>query len=172
MRRGLGFLVKLGQYGGAESKTYTGDVSEIKIMHGKDKKTTYESSTTTIWLTDCGNGNVPFGWALVEIAPEDDLPALKQWCKQQQVSSPESADFQQKLSEIKTAMVKKKAAIAQEKAEQEAKRRAEEQAEQQKAAELAAMSAGERMAVEIIGKLESVRAKDVGNTAVGEAKPV
>ncbi len=167
---GNAFLAKLGQYGGAESKTYTGNVAEIKIMHGKDKKTTYESSTTTIWLTDCGNGNVPFGWALVEIAPEDDLPALKKWCGQQQASLPDSAALQQKLSEIRTAMAKRKAAIVQEKAEQEAKRQAEEQAAQQRAEEIAAMPKGERVAVEITGKLESVRAKDVGNTAVGEVK--
>lgn len=146
---GNAFLVKLGQYGGAESKTYTGNVAEIKIMHGKNKKPTYESSTTTIWLTDCGNGNVPFGWALVEIDPEDDLTVLKKWCGQQQASLLDNAALQQKLSEIKTEMAEKKAVIAQEKAEQEAKRQAEEQAAQQKAAELAAMSPAELLLNEI-----------------------
>lgn len=165
------FLLQLGQYGGAESKTYS-DVARIKIMHGKKLPPTIESTTTTIWLTDCGNGtsNQPFGWILVEINPEKDIPTLKQWCVQQQAIFPNIEIIKQKLSALKQAVEEKKAALAKQQAEKKAKRLAEEAEAKLKAKELAAMPIGKRIGIELSTLLNNVKIKDVGASVIAEVK--
>ncbi|MBK9444462.1 MAG: type III-A CRISPR-associated RAMP protein Csm5 [Comamonadaceae bacterium] len=83
-------LVRLGRYGGAESKTLSGDgVAQIKIMEGKGadgkNKFSFQSHTKTVWLAaenDKANKHLlPFGWALVEIDPTQDEPVIFEWCK-------------------------------------------------------------------------------------------
>jgi CRISPR-associated protein Csm5 len=64
------FLLRLGRYGGAESKTLDG-VRSIKIMQGPGKPPKYQHESTTVWLaaddrTQQG-GMLPFGWILVEL---------------------------------------------------------------------------------------------------------
>ncbi len=172
---GDAFFVKLGQYGGAESKTYSGGVARIEIRHGKNKRPTYESTTTTIWLADCGDGNcLPFGWALVEIDPQGDLPALKTWCERQtglkQKVTKWETDARERKRLAEEQIAQKKAKIGQEKAEQEAKRQAEEQAIREREEKMAAMSHGERTAEKIIEKLKGVRQGSAGDAAVSDAK--
>lgn len=80
------FLVRLGRYGGAKSKTLSGDdVASIKIMQGKGQKPTFESTTKTVWLAAQDENEskhlLPFGWAIVEIDPKEDSPTLKMWCE-------------------------------------------------------------------------------------------
>jgi CRISPR-associated protein Csm5 len=83
---GDAFLIRLGRYGGAESKTLSGeDVASIKIMGAKGQPPTYESTTKTVWLAAQHDNEqkhlLPFGWAVVEIDPEEgDSPELKAWC--------------------------------------------------------------------------------------------
>ncbi|QLQ25211.1 MAG: hypothetical protein HZT41_10350 [Dechloromonas sp.] len=76
---GRAMLIRLGRYGGAESKTLSGDgVAQIKIMEGKGpdgkSRSSFQSTTKTFWLA-AQNANdqkhlIPFGWALVEIDPK------------------------------------------------------------------------------------------------------
>lgn len=84
---GKAFLVRMGRYGSADSKTLTGEgVASIKIMQGKGQQPTFESTTKTVWLAAQYETDqkhlIPFGWAVVEIDPQEDSPSLKQWCEQ------------------------------------------------------------------------------------------
>lgn len=89
LEKGDAFLIRLGRYGGAESKTLTGkDVAKIKIMEGKGpdgrNRFSFQSKTKTVWLAaehEFGqNDLIPFGWAVVEIDPVGECADLKQWC--------------------------------------------------------------------------------------------
>ena len=84
------FLVRLGRYGGAESKTLSGEgVAQIKIMEGKGQdgkiRSSMQSTTKTIWLAgehfDAQKHLLPFGWALIEVDPGNDGVAIENWCK-------------------------------------------------------------------------------------------
>ena len=89
LQSGAVFLVRLGRYGGAESKTLSGQgVAQIKIMEGKDENNRQRSSllseTKTVWLAaehdQAQAHSLPFGWALVEVNPETDESAIRDWC--------------------------------------------------------------------------------------------
>jgi CRISPR-associated protein Csm5 len=91
LEKGDAFLIRLGRYGGAESKTLTGDgVASIKIMEGKGpdgrNRFSFQSKTKTVWLAaqqeDQQERLIPFGWAVVEIDPVGECESLKQWCSQ------------------------------------------------------------------------------------------
>lgn len=80
------FLIRLGRYGGAESKTLSGDgVAQISIMQGQGPRPIFQSTTKTVWLAgeqrDAQNHLLPFGWALVEVDPGTDDAAIENWCK-------------------------------------------------------------------------------------------
>lgn len=86
LHNGTAFLIRLGRYGGAESKTLSGKgVAKIKIMQGPGKQPTYEEQTLTVWLATSQNitnsKGLPFGWAIVEINPSTENTALKNWCQ-------------------------------------------------------------------------------------------
>ena len=138
MDAGQAMLVRLGRYGGAESKTLTG-AADIKIMQGKGQQPKYMSTTKTVWLAAETEGEqknmLPFGWAIVEIDPEGELPQLRAWCQQQTQSRPDMnalrADFeaekaeaarrkeaQQKEAEVRAAQI----AAAQAQAEERQRR--------------------------------------------------
>jgi CRISPR-associated protein Csm5 len=80
LEQGLVMLVCLGKFGGAETKTLT-NVSAINIPQ---KHTTLPKSTT-YWFAaptpESEKALIPFGWALVEIDPQEDRPLLKAWCE-------------------------------------------------------------------------------------------
>jgi CRISPR-associated protein Csm5 len=86
------FLIRLGRYGDAETKTLS-KVAQIKILEERDlitrkQKFSFQQFTKTIWLAaehpaTCRLDMLPFGWALVEINPQQDLPELKAWCAAQ-----------------------------------------------------------------------------------------
>ncbi|MBM9536302.1 type III-A CRISPR-associated RAMP protein Csm5 [Desulfobulbus alkaliphilus] len=91
---GKAMLVRLGKYGGAESKTLTG-VAEIKIMKGKaagKQEFEFLNKTKTFWFAapkaEQQKEMLPFGWVLVEITPQGELPQLKAWCDQQVYNRP------------------------------------------------------------------------------------
>jgi CRISPR-associated protein Csm5 len=113
------FLVRLGGSGGAESKTLRGDdVSSIKIMQGKGMPAKYMSETKTVWLAaDSINqrGDMyPFGWALVELDPQADLPQLQSWCVAESAQYPDMRTVREQHQADKLAAEHaKKAAIAQ-----------------------------------------------------------
>lgn len=130
-------VVRLGRYGGAESKTLSGeDVAKIKIMAGRrpdGKPDSYFSShTKTVWVaaetTAARSGLMPFGWALVEIGYENDVPALQTWCQQQSQHHPDTqaarsrcALLQQKVQEQRAAAEKAQAARDREQAQEQAR---------------------------------------------------
>jgi CRISPR-associated protein Csm5 len=94
LRSGDAFLIRLGRYGGAESKTLSGEgVAQIKIMGAKGQPPTMEGTTKTVWLAAENENDqkhlLPFGWAVVEIDPKDDLPQLQAWCAAESKGRPD-----------------------------------------------------------------------------------
>lgn len=103
---GQAMLVRLGKYGGAESKTLSG-VAEIKIMKARvNGRQEYEflNKTKTFWFAatraEAQRNMLPFGWALVEISPHQDLPQLQAWCERQSSGRP---DMDTEYSQLATA---------------------------------------------------------------------
>lgn len=134
LHNGQAMLVRLGRYGGAESKTLSGEgVAQIKIMEGKGPdgrpKSSNQSTTKTVWLAaQTANDQkhlIPFGWALIEINPQHELPELKNWCDQEATQRP---DMQAIYAEFAGAQ----AAAIEQKNQQAAQRAAVEAAEQAK----------------------------------------
>lgn len=148
-------LMRLGKNGGAESKTLT-NLAQIKIMQGKGQKPAYESQTKTVWLAAQAeretHGLLPFGWALIEIDPQGDNAALKQWCSQNSGHLADTAAIMQKLAQMRQETVARKqaqqAAAEREAAEKAAQAEAERQAQAAREAELAAMPPEERFIAE------------------------
>ena len=146
LHTGQAMLVRLGRYGGAESKTLSGEgVAQIKIMEGKGPdgkpKSSNQSTTKTVWLAaQTANDQkhlIPFGWALIEINPQHEQPQLKAWCDQEATNRP---DMQAIYAEFATAQ----AAAIEQKNQQAAKREADE------AAELAKKEAEHRRAEQLL----------------------
>ena len=142
---GRALLVRLGRYGGAESKTLSGDgVAQIKIMQAKGTPPLYQSHTRTVWLAaghaDATRALIPFGWALVEIDPAGELPALRAWCDAQAAGRPDLAAARARLAAARQAALAERAAHEarqREAAAAEARRQAEAAA---RAAQLASLS--------------------------------
>jgi CRISPR-associated protein Csm5 len=102
LKTGEVFLVRLGRYGGAESKTLSGDgVAQISIMQGHGQRPIFQSTTKTVWLageqSDAQKHLLPFGWALVEVDPGTDDAAIEKWCKTWNSHSGETAGVSTQL---------------------------------------------------------------------------
>jgi CRISPR-associated protein Csm5 len=142
---GDAFLIRLGRYGGAESKTLSGDgVAQIKIMQGKGQPAVMQDSTKTVWLAaEFENDQkhlLPFGWAVVEIDPPADQPQLKAWCEAESKGRPDMAKLRRQFEADKASALKLKAEMAAQVAAREATRQAELAAAEQRVQALAAMS--------------------------------
>lgn len=154
---GDAFLVRLGRYGGADSKTLSGEgVAHIKIMGARGEPPSFQGSTKTVWLaaefeTDQKH-LLPFGWAVVEIDPQGDLPQLEAWCEAQSKGRPDMVQLRQQFDAEKLEARKRKAEMAAEAAVREAAKRAELLAAQQRALALAGMTDQEKL-------IESLRQK-------------
>lgn len=168
---GDAFLIRLGRYGGAESKTLSGEgVVSIKIMGarvGGKQEFTFESTTKTVWLAAEQENEqkhlLPFGWAVVEIDPqEDDSPALKAWCADQAKGRPDMAKIRQQFEVEKAVALKLKAELAAQAAQREATHQAEQLAAAQRAQALAAMSAQGQQIETLRQKCEELDAKITG----------
>jgi CRISPR-associated protein Csm5 len=136
LKTGKALLVRVGRYGGAESKTLT-EVANIKIMGKKvdgKQQHDFRSKTTTYWLAaqtaDDQKHLIPFGWALLEIDPQDDLPELRAWCDVQAKNRP---DMREKYASLALERAKAEQGAAQQIAEREAKLAAERQAAEESA---------------------------------------
>jgi CRISPR-associated protein Csm5 len=127
LKAGQALLVRLGRYGGAESKTLT-EVADIKIMGKQGQPPKYLPKTTTYWLAaqtaEDQKHLIPFGWALIEIDPQDELPELKTWCEAQSKNRP---DMREKYASLASDRAKAEREAAQQKAEREARLAAERQ---------------------------------------------
>jgi CRISPR-associated protein Csm5 len=146
LTQGDAFLIRLGRYGGADSKTLSGEgVAHIKIMGAKGQPPSFESTTKTVWLAAENEQEqkhlLPFGWAVVEIDPQEgDLPQLKARCEAQSQGRPDMTQLRQQFEADKQAALQQKAeqtALAVQRLEA---KKAEELAAQQHAEALANMS--------------------------------
>ena len=83
LEQGEVFLLRLGRYGDAETKTIK-DLARIKIMAGNGIPPSYKKKTTTIWLAADQEKQkrdlLPFGWALVEVNPQAENNAMRRLC--------------------------------------------------------------------------------------------
>lgn len=144
---GRAMLVRLGRYGGAESKTLT-DVADIKIMQGKGQPPKYMSQTKTVWLAaeneDAQKNMLPFGWAIVEIDPEGDLPQLRQWCEEQAKGRPNMAQLRASFEAEKAEVARKVKEAADAAAAHAAQAAAEQAAAEERARALQDMSEHQR----------------------------
>ncbi|MDR1647052.1 MAG: type III-A CRISPR-associated RAMP protein Csm5 [Zoogloeaceae bacterium] len=126
LEEGKAMLVRLGRYGGAESKTLT-QAAEIKIMGKQGQPPKYLPRTTTYWLAaqtaDDRKHLLPFGWAILEVDPQGDLPELKTWCESEAQNRPDIGEHYSALTAAKTIA---DARLAEQKLEHEAQRQAEE----------------------------------------------
>jgi CRISPR-associated protein Csm5 len=146
---GEAFLIRLGRYGGAESKTLSGDgVASIKIMGARvdgKQEFSFESTTKTVWLAAEQETDqkhlLPFGWAVVEIDPQEgDSPELKAWCIEQSKGRPDMAQIRQQFEEEKQAALTRKIELAALAAQREAARQAEQLAAIEREQALAEMT--------------------------------
>ena len=147
LNSGDAFLIRLGRYGGAESKTLSGEgVASIKIMGAKGQPPTFESTTKTVWLAAEQENDqkhlLPFGWAVVEIDPQEgDSPELKAWCADQANGRLDMAKIRQQFVAEKAAALKLKTELAAQAAQREAARQTEQLAAIQREQAMASMSA-------------------------------
>lgn len=152
LEQGAIMLTRLGKNGGAESKTIS-RFAQIKIMQGKGQKAKYEKQTKTIWLAAQSDkethGLLPFGWALIEIDPQSDNPALKQWCAHNGKHLIDTAAISAELTQRRKQAAERKQVQEQEQQRIEQEKQAAEAERQRQAAEqaaaLAAMSPEERL---------------------------
>lgn len=140
------FLVRIGRYGSADSKTLTGKgVASIKIMGGKGQPPTFESTTKTVWLAAQTENDqkhlIPFGWAVVEIDPQGDCPELQAWCQQQAQGRPSMAAHRAELAAQRQRAQEAKARMAAEGAAKAQAAEVERIVAEQRAQALARMSA-------------------------------
>jgi len=162
---GDAFLIRLGRYGGAESKTLSGEgVAQIKIMQGKGQPPVIQDSTKTVWLAAENEADqkhlLPFGWAVVEIDPQDgDLPQLKAWCQDQSKDRPDMAHLRLQFEADKQAALQQKAEQAALTAQRLAAKMAEELETRQRAARLTTLSAQGRLIEALRQKCEDWAAK-------------
>lgn len=145
LESGDAFLIRLGRYGGAESKTLSGEgVASIKIMGAKGQPPTFESTTKTVWLAaeheNDQRGLLPFGWAIVEIDPQGDLPELKAWCEQQARGRPDMAALREQFAADRLVAEQRKITERLEAEAREAARQAQQAAESARLLALSAMS--------------------------------
>ena len=142
---GEAFLVRIGRYGSADSKTLTGEgVASIKIMGGKGQPPTFESTTKTVWLAAQTEGDqkhlIPFGWAVVEIDPQGDCPELQAWCQQQAQGRPSMAAMRAQLAQQRAQAEAEKVRLHAEAQAKAAAQEAERQALEQRAQALSTLS--------------------------------
>lgn len=142
---GRALLIRLGRYGGAESKTLSGDgVAQIKIMQGKGTPPIYQSTTKTFWLAaESANDQkhlIPFGWALVEINPQADLPQLQAWCAQQSQARPDMQAVHARFAQAKVEAETRKAELRAEQAAAQQAEQAQQAAEAERVQRLASLS--------------------------------
>ncbi len=135
---GKAFLLRVGRHSGAESVTLDG-VRSIKIMKGKGKKPDWSDSPKTVWLAgherQAQHGLLPFGWLLVELAPEEEASLFDGSGEQDNLAS-----WQRK---VQARIDERREAAEREQAEREAQRRREQEAAARQAAELAEQRARE-----------------------------
>lgn len=177
LKTGRAMLIRLGRYGGAESKTLYGEgVAQIKIMEGKGPdnrmRYSYQNHTKTEQLAaETSNDRkhlLPFGWALVEIDPQDELPQLRAWCEQQATTRPDMSAIHQRFAAEKAAAANRAAEQRAERETAAAAEQARQAGEAERAERLQAMSPNLQTVEAFIADCEKRKAQLVGS---GKDKP-
>jgi CRISPR-associated protein Csm5 len=146
------FLLRLGRFGGAESKTLNG-VRRIKIMQGPGKPPKYEPESTTLWLAadskDQQGGMLPFGWVLVEF-DGTELPETHAFLRRNA-----QAAYDRLKREQEQRAEAARSRVEREEAAREARRRAEEDAAKARAEaqRQAALSENQKRAEALRGEM-------------------
>ena len=145
LEEGKALLVRLGRYGGAHSKTLSGEgVASIKIMGAKGSQPTFESDTKTVWLSAQFEHDqkhlIPFGWALVEIDPTNDCEPLKAWCATHATGRISMQKLRDDLAQAKVQAEKEKQQLAAQAAQKAAEQAQALLAEQARAQALLSLS--------------------------------
>lgn len=161
---GDAFVIRLGRYGGAESKTLSGDgVAQIKIMQGQGQPAITQSTTKTVWLAAEQENDhkllLPFGWAVVEIDPQDDAPQLKAWCAAESRGRPDMTQRRQQFDAEKAEAQQRKTEMATEAAAREAAKQAELLAAQVRAQALASMTVQGQLIESLRQKCEDLESR-------------
>lgn len=129
--------MRLGKNTGAENKTLK-NFANIKVKISQ-KEFEYLEESTTVWLASpkekAYRDLLPFGWVLIEIDASGDNPALKNWCDNN------SAHLKEAAEQLAASAAKIAAAAAQ------------SAADQAEAARLAALPTHERLAHDILTRL-------------------
>ena len=164
LQAGDAFLVRIGRYGSADSKTLTGEgVASIKIMGAKGSPPTFESTTKTVWLAAQNDTDqkhlIPFGWAVVEIDPQGDCAVLQDWCAQQHQGRPSMAAHRAELAAQRQQAQETKARLAAEAAAKAQAAEAERIATEQRAQALASMTAQAQATEKLRQACEELAAK-------------
>jgi CRISPR-associated protein Csm5 len=169
IQAGLVMLVRLGRYGGAESKTLSGaGVAQIKIMQGRGMTPVYMDTTKTVWLAAEHENDLrhmlPFGWAVVEIDPAGDLPELQAWCEQQTRGQPDMVALRAGFEAEKAAAVQRKSEQAALAAARAAQAAAEQAAAEARAQALQTLTPHMQAVMHLIHQCEALKQKiDGGN---------
>ena len=168
LQAGDAFLVRIGRYGSADSKTLTGEgVASIKIMEGKGpdgkNKFSFQSTTKTVWLAAQNDTDqkhlIPFGWAVVEIDPVGDCADLESWCAQQNTGRPSMAAHRAQLAQQRHQAEQAKAFMAAEAAAKAQAAEAERVAAEQRAQALASMTSQAQAIEQLRRACEELAAK-------------
>ena len=169
---GSAFLVRLGRFGGAESKSLDG-IRKIHIPQAKRIEEKYVSSSHCMWLASndskARSDMLPFGWALVEIDPVAELPELKQWCDAQSKVRPDMVKLRQQFEAEKLIAIKTKAERAAQAAAREATKQAEQLAAEQRAQALANMTLQAQLIEVLRQQCEDLDAKITGGNFRNQA---
>jgi len=164
LEQGAVMLLRLGKYGGADTKTLEG-VRHIKIMGAKGEKPSYKELPTTYWLAgDAKNarqGLLPFGWVLLQ-RPGCELPETEAFIKEQAKDAYILAEGE-KQRLIEREEKEKEIKIKREQDEAKAKTQAEEEA--QKKQQWAAMSDTQREINLLQQRMHSGEGKGQGASA-------
>ena len=157
-------LLRVGRHSGAEAVTLNG-VRSIKIMQGKKengKGERREPQPRTLWLAADAQGSrsemTSFGWALVEINPQEQPPdGLEQLLEQSDTAKQKwLAQKKQRLTELQNELEQRQQQEEAERQQQEKKQREEEK----KKEILAAMTDQQRAIFEWEEAFKQAKASD------------
>lgn len=176
LNNGQAFLIRLGMLGGAESKTFRGEnIAQIKIMQGKGRPPRYQDSTTTIWLGEIDShrqNRQPFGWALVEVQPEQECESLKIWCEQENHHYPNLENERLRLLKERERIQIKKQREAEERQRQEEQRRLEIAKKREEEAKRSAMSEYDRTVDDVMTLLDKIKPGGAGSPEATQCREV
>ena len=144
LKQDTAFLVRLGRYGGAETKTLDG-IRSIFIPQAKRQEERYVTSSHCLWLAandaKSRSDMLPFGWAIVEIDPQEgDSPQLKAWCEAESKGRPDMVAKRREFEAERAAAAKRKHELLQEAEAREATKLADKIAAQRRNEILAGMT--------------------------------